>query len=423
MFRKTLFWIHLVTGLLAGVIIALKCATGIVLTLEKPIVAWIDRDVRRVSPVVPEDAPRLSLDDLTRRLREARPDARPASLSVEADPAANVQFRFGRDEIVYVNPYTGAVLPSRAADAQRFFRSVVGWHRWFALDGDARQVGKQVGGAANVIFLLLALTGLYLWWPRHWSWRGFRAIAVFNLRLAGKARDFNWHNSLGLWTAPLLIVITASALPISYRWAGDLIPRLTGDPVEGPRGEGGERRAPAEGMARKTQAPQQQPRLDTLFSLAAQAVPGWENITLRLGGAQGGPGGRRPSTPAALGTSGSNEAGTAGGPSGASRSGGRGGAGGSGGLSAQVREPSTWPRTASITLQFDAAGESIVGRDTFGSQTSARQIRGWTRFLHTGEALGWWGQVLAGIACVGGLFLVYTGIALSWRRFFRRRTA
>lgn len=433
MFRKTLFWIHLVTGLLAGLIIFLKCATGVVLVLEKPVVAWIDRDARRVSPSPAAEARRLSLDALTSKLREARPDARPSAVTIDADPAATVQFRVGREEIVYVDPYTGAVLPSRAASAQQFFRKTVEVHRWFALDGEARQVAKQVGGAANVIFLLLAITGLYLWWPRHWSWRGFRAIAVFNLRLAGKARDFNWHNSIGLWTAPVLIVITLTALPISYRWAGDLIPRLTGDPIEAPRGEGGERRGPSEGMSRRgAEAGQQKgaaerpsaregesqgqrggartsersgeraaaaagqqplPNLDKLFTLAAQAVPQWENITLRLGGAPG-----------------------RGGP------GGRGGSGG-GGLSAQVREPSTWPRTASITLNFDATAGTITGREVFGDQSAARQIRGWTRFLHTGEALGWWGQALAGLACLGGLFLVYTGIALSWRRFFRRKAA
>jgi uncharacterized iron-regulated membrane protein len=34
MFRKTLFWFHLVTGILAGLVIALLCFTGAMLAFE-----------------------------------------------------------------------------------------------------------------------------------------------------------------------------------------------------------------------------------------------------------------------------------------------------------------------------------------------------------------------------------------------------
>jgi uncharacterized iron-regulated membrane protein len=41
--------------------------------------------------------------------------------------------------------------------------------------------------------------------------------------------------------------------------------------------------------------------------------------------------------------------------------------------------------------------------------------------IHTGEALGWFGQFIAALASLGGAFLVWTGFALSWRRYFPRR--
>ena len=63
----------------------------------------------------------------------------------------------------------------------------------------------------------------------------------------------------------------------------------------------------------------------------------------------------------------------------------------------------------------------VVRRTGFAEMNAAQQVRSWTRFLHTGEALGGLGQLLAGVACLGGVFLVYTGFALSWRRFFGRR--
>jgi uncharacterized iron-regulated membrane protein len=65
----------------------------------------------------------------------------------------------------------------------------------------------------------------------------------------------------------------------------------------------------------------------------------------------------------------------------------------------------------------------LLSRNGYADFTTGRKIRTWLRFLHTGEALGWIGQLLAGLACIGGVVLVYSGFALSWRRFFGKRRA
>jgi uncharacterized iron-regulated membrane protein len=66
----------------------------------------------------------------------------------------------------------------------------------------------------------------------------------------------------------------------------------------------------------------------------------------------------------------------------------------------------------------------VVRKEGFSDYNSGRKLRTWLRFLHTGEALGWPGQLVAAIASFGGAVLVWTGFALAWRRFFpRRRTA
>jgi uncharacterized iron-regulated membrane protein len=65
----------------------------------------------------------------------------------------------------------------------------------------------------------------------------------------------------------------------------------------------------------------------------------------------------------------------------------------------------------------------VLKREGFADLSAGRQLRSWTRFLHTGQALGWGGQFIAGLACLGGCFLVYTGFALSWRRFFGKKKA
>jgi uncharacterized iron-regulated membrane protein len=44
-------------------------------------------------------------------------------------------------------------------------------------------------------------------------------------------------------------------------------------------------------------------------------------------------------------------------------------------------------------------------------------MRSFMRFAHTGEVAGIVGQTIAGVASLGGCFLVYTGLALALRRF------
>jgi uncharacterized iron-regulated membrane protein len=61
------------------------------------------------------------------------------------------------------------------------------------------------------------------------------------------------------------------------------------------------------------------------------------------------------------------------------------------------------------------AGE-VVTYESFSSQSPGRQLRSIMRFAHTGEVLGLPGQTVAGLVSAGGVVLVWTGVALAWRR-------
>ncbi len=410
-FRRILFWLHLVAGLVSGIAIAIMCFTGTVLAFEKEIVAWSERDARRVD-VPAAGAARLSLDELQQKLRAAHPDARPMSIGVQNDPQAAVAFTTGRTGGFYVNPYTGEVRQPKSAAMGQFMHEMVDWHRYLGFHGEvSRPRGKLINGICNVAFCVLAVTGLYLWFPRSWSWRALRPIVWFRQNSSSRARDFNWHNSIGLWTAPILIVLTLTAMPISFRWAGNLIFTLTGTPVPAaPAGGRGPGAAPEVAVDVPTPGPGARPlTLDALVVAAGNHMPEWKTITLRTSNGAGpsgrsGPGGRGGATrpESAPSPAGENRAG----PSAATLT---------------VRENASWPRTANTTLALNPFTGDVLRRTGYAEMNAAQQVRSWTRFLHTGEALGKGGQFIAGVACLGGLFLVYTGFALSWRRFFGRR--
>ena len=67
-------------------------------------------------------------------------------------------------------------------------------------------------------------------------------------------------------------------------------------------------------------------------------------------------------------------------------------------------------------MTLDAATGEVVSWNPFTSQTPGRQARSWVRFLHTGEALGIVGQTVAGLVSLTSMLMVWTGLALAYRR-------
>ena len=103
------------------------------------------------------------------------------------------------------------------------------WHRYLALEGASRATGRAITGASNFVFLFIVLSGMYLWLPRVWKWIQFKNVLWFRGGLAPKARDFNWHNVIGIWSAIPLAIVVLGAMPISYPWASNLVYRIVGD--------------------------------------------------------------------------------------------------------------------------------------------------------------------------------------------------
>jgi len=70
------------------------------------------------------------------------------------------------------------------------------------------------------------------------------------------------------------------------------------------------------------------------------------------------------------------------------------------------------------TLTLDRATATTIRWETFSDNNAGRMLRSWSRFVHTGEAFGVVGQTLAGAGSLGGVVLVWTGIALALRRLW-----
>lgn len=383
--RPVVFWLHLLVGVTAGTVIAFMSVTGVLLAFEPQITEWLERDRRIVVP--PPGASRLPVETLVARAREARPDVRPSIVTLRADPTAALVVSFGRDGgALFVDPYRGTVLGgfSRVHD---FLHEVIEWHRWLG----SRDIARPITGAANLGFLGLVSLGVFLWWPRRWTSAALRQVTRFDASLRGRARDFNWHNVIGIWCAPVLLVITLTGVVMSYQWANDLLYRLTGSEpspaagAEGPTPPTGRARG-AEGRVREERPPRPAEGhapagLDALWARAERQVPGWVLISLRVP--------TRPDGPVTF----------------------------------VIEEPTGWHPTPRSQLTLDPVTAEVVRWEPFAGHSLGRRLRSWVRPLHTGEAGGPAGQAIALVASGGGAALVWTGLALAWRRFssWRRR--
>jgi uncharacterized iron-regulated membrane protein len=385
LFRKILFWCHLTVGVIAGIVILIMSVTGVLLTYEKQIIAWADTRNYRITP--PVEGTRLPLETLLIKVRDAEPNTMINTIALRSDPtepaavalAANPGAEPGGARTIFVNPYTGAILGEGAKGVRNFFHLITDWHRWLGTHGASRATARAITGACNLGFLFIVASGIYLWWPSKRTWAQFKNILWFRRGLPGKARDFNWHNVIGFWSFVPLFIVVLSATVISYTWASNLAYRIVGEtpPAPAPRAPS----APPQDNAGAQRETSERPNaeapsinLNQLWARAEQQTKDWRTISLRVPNS---------ATASAVFTI---DQGYAGQPQ----------------------------KRATLTLN-QQTGETVRW-EPFASFTKGRQLRSILRFAHTGEVAGLAGQTIAGLVSLGACFLVYTGLALSWRR-------
>lgn len=187
-FRKIIFWLHLISGVLGGIVIFIMCVTGALLSFEKNIAEFAEREMRFVAPT--ENAKKLSVQEILAKVSEAKPKAKPSAIALANKPNAAWQISMGREGQVFVNPYTGEITGEGATNWRGFFRTMTDLHRWIAISGDGRPIGKAITGASNLMFLFLAISGIYIWFPRRLSLKHFKAALTFRWKVKGKAPGF-----------------------------------------------------------------------------------------------------------------------------------------------------------------------------------------------------------------------------------------
>lgn len=230
-FKKIWFQLHWFIGITAGTVLIAIGLTGAVLSFREELIDAMNPGGRQVAA---KTSPLLTPSQLLEAAGKIHGERPVATLALFAAPGAAARIVFApprgqrRGETIYLNPYTGVALPPLVGED--FFEWNESLHRWLLLP---RAQGKVATGVLAGGLLILALSGLYLRWPKRvLDWR-----AWFTFDPALKGRSFLWslHSVLGTFALLMYLVFTATGLYWAFDVIRDRVDAWAGVSADAPR--------------------------------------------------------------------------------------------------------------------------------------------------------------------------------------------
>lgn len=240
---RRIWRMHFWVGLFAAPTLIVLACTGLVILYTQPLDLWLHRDLKVVAAT---DAP-VSLDSQVAAAREqvgpgmeldavTPPEAPNRSTQVDFLPVEDSGIGERNVTQVFIDPNTGKYLGQRQE-----LDGLVGWanqlHRLFGNDGPTvslPSLGHLIApssypepsirvGVGNLIIemmavwvLVLAFSGIYLWWPR--AAEGGKPRLAIRWAKGGRIRWRDVHATTGILLSVVLIFYIVSGLTWSRYW-------------------------------------------------------------------------------------------------------------------------------------------------------------------------------------------------------------
>jgi uncharacterized iron-regulated membrane protein len=353
--RQGLLKLHLIGGFTAGLVLIVIACAGALMVFRPQLDPVVNPELFAVQP---GDA-RASLDTLAANAQAAYPQLKFNFIRFWADPARPAMIRATNSDQVYLDPWNGRVLGVQNR-YRGFFGRAEDIHRFL---GMGTTVGKQIAGAAVLIFVFLIVSGFILWLPP--AWRAVRGALTVNPALKGRAKLLNWHRVIGAWIGAIVFVSALSGLPHAYEWYEHGVYRITGTPVP--------QIPPIAEPAGGTPLP-----MEELWRRTQQLMPDWDSAQVNF---------PRP------------------------------------GLATEnwvVETGSPHPHARSY-LHLDTFTGETVKFEPWANSSPGHRLYYWLLALHLGQAAGWPGQLLLFLAVLGVPVLAVTGVGSYLARRSRNR--
>ena len=231
---RSIWRVHFYAGMFAIPFLLLMALTGLVILYTQPLRDYTQSELRTVTPV----GEWVSFDTQEQAVEARFPNSSVVSMTTPTDREHSTIFGLDNGVEVFVDPYTAEVLGRANPDggivglSNRLHGSLNNFERMISLptvsalwdDGPVMRdyvIGDLILEVLGVWTLVLAITGMFLWWPRKSVNRVRQGRGWLRIRLAkqGRARWRDLHAVSGVVLFPILVVTLISGLAWSTYWS------------------------------------------------------------------------------------------------------------------------------------------------------------------------------------------------------------
>ena len=198
---------HLWSGVAVGLYILMMSVTGSVLVYSNELYTAATPE-----PIISEGSgPRLTDDHLAEAARHSYPGYRVVKIgrARNLDQAVDVWLRRG-DELKQrlFDPRSGSDLGDSVPTGIWLVSKLIDLHDNLL----AGPIGRKVNGLGALALLLLAMTGLAIWWPGIKTWRRSLTLPrnIRSRRVGWKRFAWHLHSMIGFWSLGFMLVFGIS---------------------------------------------------------------------------------------------------------------------------------------------------------------------------------------------------------------------
>ena len=359
-FRKFINDVHLWLGVGSALILFLVCLSGTVYTFRHEIETLAEPQKFRIeSPgitkhSIPEliAATKATSGGKVTRVSYYDDAQKPFELQVSKSKEDK------RGETYYVDPYKNEVLGTSKGKTTEFFMFFFKMHRWLLLPDS---VGRPIVGIATLIFVLLTISGLFLWFPKKYkSLKSLKPGLKIKFSAKWKRINHDLHNVLGFYTFLIVLVMALTGLCWSFEWYKDGLSGVLGAKVFGGRGEK---------KISSVIIPNSKPLpLDAIIAIGNKTFPYTGKTIIGL-----------PKGP-------------------------------DGSIDFSKKNEANFNKDASDKIIIDQYSGEILKKDIFANKSFGQKLAAQIRPIHTGEIFGSFSKIIYFITCLIATSLPVTGI-------------
>lgn len=214
--KKAIGKIHLWLGLSSGLVVFIVAITGCIYAFQTEI-----KDLTySFLFVTPQETSVIPPSQISEIAHSAYPEGHlhgilypTAERSVQA-----IFFSYGEGndhyQIAYINPYSGEVLKLNDEYAD-FFRIILDGHFYLWLPPE---IGQPVVASFTLIFLVMVISGLFLWWPKK---KNLKKSFTVKWDARWRRKNYDLHQILGFYVMVFALVFALTGLVWGFIWFRD----------------------------------------------------------------------------------------------------------------------------------------------------------------------------------------------------------